>query len=128
MFYMNYTMIVFVYKWLPIIFGCHCRDDRSFHYKGRRFPICARCTGELAGIVGSIIMFWFWRPNVIASLIMLFPLILDGFVQALTKYESTNARRLLTGILFGIGLASLFAESTIIAFEYGIEIGRTLKK
>ena len=50
------------------------------------------------------------------------------FAQALTKYESTNARRLLTGILFGIGLASLFAESTIIVFEYGIEIGRTLKK
>ena len=121
-------MIDFVYRWLPIIFGCHCRDDRSFHYKGHRLPICARCTGELAGIVGSIIMFWFWRPNVIASLIMLFPLILDGFAQALTKYESTNARRLLTGVLFGIGLASLFAESTIIAFEYGIEIGRTLKK
>ena len=111
-------MIEFAYLWLPRIFGCHCRSDRSFHYKGRKFPICARCTGELLGILGSVIIFWLWRPNII----------LDGFIQALTKYESTNVRRLFTGILFGIGLASLFAQSTMVAFEFGIEMGRSFKK
>lgn len=80
------------------------------------------------GILGSVVLFWLWRPNVITSLIMLLPLILDGFIQVLTKYESTNVRRLFTGILFGIGIASLFAQSTIVAFEFGIEIGRSLKK
>lgn len=121
-------MIELAYLWLPRIFGCHCRSDRSFHYKGRKFPICARCMGELLGILGSVVLFWLWRPNVITSLIMLLPLILDGFIQVLTKYESTNVRRLFTGILFGIGIASLFAQSTIVAFEFGIEIGRSLKK
>ncbi|HJB51594.1 MAG TPA: DUF2085 domain-containing protein, partial [Candidatus Oscillibacter pullicola] len=39
-----------LWRWLPIIFGCHCRPDRSFHFRdGTPFPICARCTGELAG-------------------------------------------------------------------------------
>ena len=80
------------------------------------------------GILGSVVLFWLWRPNIITSLIMLLPLILDGFIQVLTKYESTNVRRLFTGILFGIGIASLFAQSTIVAFEFGIEIGRSLKK
>ena len=121
-------MIEFAYSWLPRIFCCHCRDDRSFHYKGLRFPICARCTGELIGIFASIFMFWFWRPNVIESLIMLLPLILDGFFQALTKYESTNIKRLFTGILFGIGLTSLFTQSNIIAFNFGIELAKSLNK
>lgn len=31
----------------PIIFGCHRRPERSFFYKGRQFPICARCTGGI---------------------------------------------------------------------------------
>ena len=121
-------MIRFAYRWLPRVFGCHCRSDRSFHYKGHKFPICARCTGELLGILGSTIIFWFWSPNVIISIIMMFPLIIDGFIQVLTKYESTNFKRLLTGILFGMGLASLFAQSTIMAFNFGIEIGRLLNK
>ena len=34
-----------LYQWLPIVFGCHCREDRSFHIREERFPICARCTG-----------------------------------------------------------------------------------
>ena len=42
-------MIPWLYKWLPIVFGCHCRPDRSFYWKGKKFPLCARCTGELAG-------------------------------------------------------------------------------
>ena len=44
-----------LWRWLPIIFGCHCRPDRSFHFRdGTPFPICARCTGELAGILAGL--------------------------------------------------------------------------
>lgn len=39
---------------------------------------------------------------------MTLPLIIDGGVQRLTSYESTNLRRLFTGILFGIALIFLF--------------------
>ena len=44
-------MIDFIYRCLPVVFGCHCIDERSFHFRGRKFPICSRCTGELVGIV-----------------------------------------------------------------------------
>ena len=56
-------MSTWLYKWLPIIFGCHCRDDRSFHYRGKKFPICARCTGELVGILILLISCPFYLPS-----------------------------------------------------------------
>ena len=96
-----------LYKWLPIIFGCHCRADRSFFYKGKQFPICARCTGELVGILLVVLLGWIWTPPVWVSIVLLTPMLIDGFAQSLTKYESKNHRRFLTGLLFGIGLSVL---------------------
>lgn len=111
-----------IYKWLPIIFGCHCREDRSFHYKGQKFPICARCTGELAGIILSIFSCFFFRCTLLISLLLLIPMVTDGFIQSLTCYESTNLRRFATGLLFGYGLFMLLAVTTIIAFNFGFNL------
>ena len=116
-----------LYRWLPRVFGCHCRSDRSFHYNGHQFPLCARCTGELIGIIFSMILFWFWKPSIIISFFMLIPLILDGVIQRLSSYESTNFKRLITGSLFGIGLMSLLTHSTITAFKFGISFGQILR-
>ena len=116
-----------LYIWLPRIFGCHCRSDRSFHYKGRQFPLCARCTGELAGMIACLVLFWFWKPTLTQSLIMMLPLLIDGFVQLLTKYESTNIKRLVTGIMFGIAFPSFIIQTNSIAYNYGIKIGRYLR-
>ena len=34
---------------------CHQRAERSFHAHGRRFPVCARCTGlYLSGAIGAL--------------------------------------------------------------------------
>lgn len=96
-------------RFLQIFFGCHARPDRSFYFRGRQFPICARCTGELVGMIIGILIavccgcldFW------IVCLMML-PLVVDGFTQRLTAYESNNMRRLWTGILFGIAFIFMF--------------------
>ena len=43
-----------VYEWLMAVghrAGCHQRADRSFYWKGRKFPLCARCTGVLVGYI-----------------------------------------------------------------------------
>ena len=44
------------------------------------------------------------------------PLMIDGTVQKFTDYESTNPRRLCTGILYGFGAMSalIFLVRTII--------------
>lgn len=115
-------MILWIYKWLPILFGCHCRDDRSFHYHGKKFPICARCTGELFGILMAVACAFFRLPRVWIAVLLLLPLIADGFVQLLTSYESTNIRRVITGFLFGYGLCSLFVISSIAAYRFGYSL------
>lgn len=116
-------MVAFLYRWLPIFFGCHCRSDRSFHWRGRQFPICARCTGELIGILLGIVigMFGLWPVGLCFALLL--PLILDGFVQRLTSYESNNIRRLWTGILFGIGFYMLLAHYVLFFVNWGYELG-----
>ena len=118
----------FLYKWLPIFFGCHCRDDRSFHYKGKKFPICARCTGELLGIIFSISSCIFFRISMLAIVILVLPLILDGGIQMFTSYESNNFKRFVTGFLFGYGLFMFIAVSTIATFKFGQHIGYNILK
>ncbi len=96
-------------KFLRIFFGCHARPDRSFYFRGKQFPICARCTGELIGILAGIPIAIFWGcPRFEFVLLMMIPLIFDGFLQKLTSYESGNMRRLFTGILFGIAFIFAF--------------------
>ena len=119
-------MIEWIYKWFPIIFGCHCKDNRSFYYKGKKFPLCARCTGELIGIFVGIILYIIIHPTWKLSCILLIPLIVDGFVQRLTSYESNNIKRVITGFLFGCGIVFLFLIFTINAVQYGYHIGDSI--
>ncbi len=96
-------------RFLQIFFGCHARPDRSFYFRGRQFPICARCTGELIGIITGVpVCIFLGCPRFGIVLTMMVPLIFDGFLQRLTSYESGNIRRLITGILFGIALIFFF--------------------
>lgn len=96
-------------RFLQIFFGCHARPDRSFYFRGKQFPICARCTGELVGmVIGILIAVCYGCPNFWLTCLMMVPLVVDGFTQRLTAYESNNMRRLWTGILFGIALIFMF--------------------
>ena len=117
-----------LYHWLPIIFGCHCRSDRSFFYHAKQFPICARCTGELIGMVCALPCFvLFGVPDWRTSIFLMLPLVVDGFAQKLTRYESGNLRRLVTGILFGYALIGWMVASTSWVAQLGFEIGKMLK-
>ena len=116
-------MLAWFDRWLPILFGCHRRADRSFHFRGRQLPLCARCTGELAGILASGLTFALWHPGWRPALLLLVPLVLDGGLQALTPYESGNGRRLVTGALFGYGLTCLFFLSSLWVLELGMAFG-----
>lgn len=114
----------FINKYLPIVFGCHCREDRSFHYKNKKFPICARCTGELIGIILSIFSYYFYSPSIVVSICIMIPMLIDGFSQLLTKYESNNIKRLITGLLFGYGFFNLFIKSIFFTISLGREYGK----
>ncbi len=108
-----------IYRWLPRFFGCHARPDRSFYINNIKLPICARCTGELIGILFAMISNFFYIPSAKILFVLLIPMVIDGFLQLLTKYESNNLKRVITGFLFGYALFSLFIISNIIVFQYG---------
>lgn len=104
---------------LRILFGCHGRADRSFFFNGHQFPICARCTGELIGILVSILIIIMCNNlPLIWSIILIIPLIIDGSIQLLTKYESNNYLRVITGFLFGIGLCNIVVIAHVFAVTY----------
>lgn len=117
-------MVRWLYQWLPILCGCHCRADRSFHYKGKKFPVCARCTGEVCGALAAVCSVAFWHPPVWAAALLLIPMVADGTIQARTSYESTNPKRFITGLLFGYGLTTLFLLSLSAAFFFGVRLGQ----
>lgn len=95
--------------------------------QGRQLPLCARCTGELLGILAAVGSWWLWRPPVALALVLLVPLVVDGLVQLCTAYESRNYRRLWTGVLFGYGLTALFFLSTAWVFHQGRLLGFSWK-
>ena len=110
-------------KFLQIFFMCHCRADRSFFYKGKKFPICARCTGELIGILTAIPMAFIIKDlNWFYIIILSLPLILDGFIQLLTTYESNNLKRVITGFLFGIAFVYIFLKYHYFALKISLNI------
>ena len=95
-------------RFLRICFGCHARSDRSFYWNGKPFPICARCTGELAGMIAGIPLILLWGDMKLRLMILfMLPMTADGFLQLFTSYESKNGRRFATGVLFGLAFDSL---------------------
>jgi uncharacterized membrane protein len=83
--------------------NCHQRSDRSYEYNGNQMPFCARDVGIFVGLALGFI-FALGRkveltlPLVILSLV---PIGLDGTIQLFTEYESTNIKRIVTGLIAG---------------------------
>ena len=51
-------------------------------------------------IAGIPIAIFIGYPRFLVVVLMMVPMVFDGFLQLLTSYESGNIRRLITGILF----------------------------
>lgn len=90
--------------------GCHQIHERSPKIQGYQFFICYRCLGiYLGNLLGIFIGLKINILNIIL-ITMLLPLIIDGFIQAKTKYISTNFKRFVTGIIFGIAIVILLIK------------------
>ncbi len=92
--------------------GCHQRPDRSFFIGGYQLPVCARCTGVLIGHTAALILSVCGKvPSALASLGMLLTMGADWFIQYVGLRESVNPRRLITGILGGMGVMFLWVRA-----------------
>lgn len=93
--------------------GCHQMPERSFFYKSKQFPVCARCTGAfigyfLGGAIYKIVSIPIWLA--ITFCIIMF---VDWFLQKTEIIGSTNIRRLITGLLCGFGLMQIYIRAII---------------
>ena len=121
--------------------NCHNKPERSIKINENQMPVCTRDVGIFFGLAVGGFWFsrkgynrWTIKDTCLSllpdrwlvgtyqanrrTLIWLFcglllclPLIIDGFTQLLTSYESNNITRPITGIGFGIGLGVLISAS-----------------
>jgi len=89
---------------------CHRREDRSLNFFRYTMPLCARCTGIIVGFMSFLLLFLlnFVIPQILA-LVLILPLLIDGFSQLFSFRKSNDVIRLITGALFTPGLLSLMA-------------------
>jgi len=92
-----------------LYFFCHGIPERCFTIRGHTFPICARCTGLLIGVAAG---FFLPATGYLASTVpigmaslLVAPLLADGLTQLAGLRHSTNALRIVTGAIGGLGLA-----------------------
>ena len=89
--------------------GCHQMEERSFHFKGYQFPVCARCTGVFVGeIIAIILLLLGIKINIFVSIALLLIMGFDWFIQYIKLLQSTNIRRVITATLAGIGLTFIY--------------------
>lgn len=89
---------------------CHQMPERSFFWKGKQFPVCARCTGIYIGYLSMFLfVFQLIHINFWISLLLIVPTYIDGMTQAFCNRESNNALRAISGFTAGIGIMSVVA-------------------
>jgi uncharacterized membrane protein len=88
--------------------ACHQMPERSFFYKGEQLPVCARCTGTALGQL--LFLLFASRRGIknIVCMLLLLPLGIDWSIQFVGIRESTNRRRLVTGLLGGFAVFGLY--------------------
>jgi uncharacterized membrane protein len=112
--------------------GCHQLPSRSWFICGAKLGVCVRCFSTYLFLIISDTAFfirpirewikrrWFLRFVLPLSLGLFFPLLVDGLLQVITPWESTNLLRFATGGLAGAGTALLLGY-LVLRFTHKVE-------
>ena len=90
------------------MFGCHQMAVRSLFYRQYQFPVCARCTGVLIGNISALALFLIYTLPFQIYIMGCALMFIDWLIQYLDIRESTNIRRLITGVIGGYSLTTLY--------------------
>lgn len=97
--------------------GCHQMPERSLFINGKQFPICARCTGVLIGDFLAYVVFFLYILPLKVYVMGCAVIFIDWIIQYIGLCYSTNIRRLITGVIGGYSLTTLYC----IALKYIIQ-------
>ena len=86
---------------------CHQMPERSFFIKGYQMPVCARCVGVFISSIIAIFIFFKKKISFISSFLMSAVMVIDWLLQFFKIKQSTNIRRLITGLIGGFGWTML---------------------
>lgn len=94
-------------------FGCHQISCRSWFICNSQMPVCVRCLATYATMIPAgvclyiyKVRYWLGRCRFLRFVLpvftgLLLPLVIDGVVQLVFPWESTNLLRFLTGSAAG---------------------------
>jgi uncharacterized membrane protein len=100
--------------------ACHRLPSRSFFFRGRQFPVCARCTGIVLGYLSyPAFFFGLVQLDLWIALALNIPALVDGVTQAAGWRESNNILRVVSGFLSGFSQVAILAAA-------GTVVGRIL--
>lgn len=98
--------------------GCHGMPERCLRYRGAPMPICARCFGVAVGqTVGACLYFASVRVPVAWCIAGALVMLVDWSAQEYLGRTSTNPRRVITGLLAGDGLGTLYCYALAAAWH-----------
>ena len=88
---------------------CHQRDDRSFHIAGYPLACCERCAAVYLALAAGGLAYAMTRSRVrriryVEAVLLMSPLVIDGMAVGANLYAGNVLVRVITGVLFGIGL------------------------
>ena len=92
---------------------CNCKPETAPTIGGKCFILCYRCTSIIVGGLGADIYNHFLRIGLdfrtaIIALFCVIPCFVDGlFHYSRFRYQSTNSKRIITGLIAGTGLLIL---------------------
>ncbi|MDR7077036.1 putative membrane protein [Neobacillus niacini] len=96
--------IVINIKRITDIVPCHRMKSRSLTIKGYTLPLCARCTGILAGyLFFPFFLILDLNFPLWLGIVLNLPMVIDGWTQKRKYRMSNNLLRLSTGIFSGLG-------------------------
>ena len=86
-------------------------------------PMCARCLGASVGHIAAFIFFIVdLLPPLLIIILCIIPLLIDWSLQYCNILQSTNQRRLITGLAGGFGVGSLLWIFTTHAYSFSLNI------
>lgn len=118
--YYHCIIVLYMYEIFQLIVSrlgnaplCNGRADRAPHICGKCFILCWRCTSLIFTMLLCSFLCWVFtgdsslelKPQgIVYALVLIFPTAADGVLQYAFHIESTNLRRIVFGVISGIGL------------------------